>query len=192
MHEASQLSDHLASAQEENAQLRILLALTYAYRNITSLYLDDGEVQDNSLHPSIDFKRDSVDVLREKMRSRSSPTMKMVSEPGSQEATQVYGIFDPDYARIFTIARCLAWNEGYALCAHGSFTRDLDLIAVPWEPTACEPEHLMKRIEEGANLKCITPNPGGKNHGRLAWTMVMKKFADPRFVDFSVIPPRKD
>lgn len=41
-------------------------------------------------------------------------------------------IADPDYARIFTQARILAWQYGYACLAHGSFTRDLDLLLVPW------------------------------------------------------------
>lgn len=50
-----------------------------------------------------------------------------------------YGIIDPDYARIFTVARLLAWQEGYALAMHGSFTRDLDLLAVPWTDKRLSP-----------------------------------------------------
>jgi len=41
----------------ENKELRILLAT----RNGTAhLYTDDGELQDNSKHPLIDYKRDSA------------------------------------------------------------------------------------------------------------------------------------
>jgi len=54
-------------------------------------------------------------------------------------------ISDPDYARIFTMARCLAWQEGYALLLHGTATRDLDLLAVPWTERACEPSYLVRR-----------------------------------------------
>jgi hypothetical protein len=108
---------------------------------------------------------------------------------GGGEAVATYGVIDPDYARVFTIARCLAWAEGYMLSMHGSFTRDLDLIAVPWAESACDPEHLMRRIEEAAGLRCITDDPGVKPHGRLAWTLKFKTFGDPRFVDLGIIPP---
>lgn len=100
----------------------------------------------------------------------------------------VYGIIDPDYARVFTMARCLAWSEGYALLFHGSFTRDLDLIAVPWTASACEPEHLMRRVVAAADLRSLDEKPSAKDHGRLCWTLVFKTFGDPRFIDFSVMP----
>lgn len=100
-----------------------------------------------------------------------------------------YGIIDPEYARVFTIARCLAWAEGYALAMQGSFTRDLDLLAVPWTDTACEPEHLARRIEEAAGLRIMHPSKEGeKPHGRLVWTLKFKTFGDPRFVDLSIMP----
>jgi hypothetical protein len=100
-----------------------------------------------------------------------------------------YGIIDPDYARIFTIARVLAWSEGYALTMHGSFTRDLDLVAVPWTDKAREPEHLARRVIEACGLKDTAGNPGIKPHGRKVWTMRLPDFGDPRFVDFSVVEP---
>lgn len=99
-----------------------------------------------------------------------------------------YGVIDPDYARIYTMARCLAWQEGYALCMHGSFTRDLDLLAVPWTGSACEPEHLVQRIASATGLRPTGHPPGQKPHGRLAWTLLLPGFDDPRFVDFSVMP----
>ena len=99
-----------------------------------------------------------------------------------------FGIIDPDYARIFTIARCVAWAEGYAIAMHGSFTRDLDLIAVPWARHACEPEHLARRIESAAGLKISVHPKNDKPFGRLVWTMTLPNFGDPRFVDLSIIP----
>ena len=99
-----------------------------------------------------------------------------------------YGIIDPDYARVFTIARCLAWAEGYALLLHGSFTRDLDLLAVPWTEHACEPEHLVRRIVNQADLRYACERPGQKPHGRLAWTLLFEGFGDPRFIDLGVMP----
>ena len=110
------------------------------------------------------------------------------NEQSGQSLSPAFGIIDPDYARIFTIARCLAWAEGYAIAMHGSFTRDLDLIAVPWAPQACEPEHLARRIESAAGLKISVHPKNDKPFGRLVWTMTLPNFGDPRFVDLSIIP----
>lgn len=98
-----------------------------------------------------------------------------------------YGIIDPDYARAYTIIRRIAWMEGYAIGMHGSFTRDLDLIAVPWADHACEPLHLIKRCAEAANLY-YRSEPVTKPHGRLAYMLHLPHFRDPRVIDFSVMP----
>lgn len=99
-----------------------------------------------------------------------------------------YGIIDPDYARIFTKARCLAWSEGYALTMNGSFTRDLDLLIVPWTDHPCEPHHLINRIAD-ANDLVINGQPSIKHHNRLSYTLLFKAFGDPRWVDISIYKP---
>lgn len=106
-----------------------------------------------------------------------------------------YGIIDPDYARVFTIARCIAWSQGYALVMHGSFTRDLDLLAVPWTERATDAEHLVRRIagtldELDILVKDTTAQSQASErpHGRRSWTLTFKAFGDPRFVDLSVMP----
>jgi hypothetical protein len=110
------------------------------------------------------------------------------AEPVTERGA-VYGIIDPDYGRWYTIIRKLAWEEGYAIGMHGSFTRDLDVIAVPWADRVCEPEHLVRRICASiAGLRSLPSNPGTKPHGRLVWTLVPEAFGDPRFVDLSIIP----
>ncbi len=48
------------------------------------------------------------------------------------------------YEELVPIAR----QCGYALAIHGSKTRDLDLIAVPWVDKPLKPETLIKRIEK--------------------------------------------
>jgi hypothetical protein len=101
---------------------------------------------------------------------------------------QVYGIIDPDYGRAYTMIRKLAWDEGYAIGLHGSFTRDLDLIAVPWTDAASEPEHLVRRIEFATGLQGLHGNPGKKPQGRLVWTLMFPNFGDPRFIDLSIMP----
>ena len=109
------------------------------------------------------------------------------AEPKREPTGAPYGIIDPDYGRVYTIARKLAWEEGYAIGLHGSFTRDLDLIAVPWTDTACEPEHLIRRIVDATGLK-LRDGVAVKPHGRRAWTLKFPTFGDPRFVDLSVMP----
>lgn len=113
----------------------------------------------------------------------------------SEVAVSAYGIIDPDYARIFTISRCIAWAEGYALAMHGSFTRDLDLIAIPWTERACDAPHLVRRfVAAFDDLEVLVKVKGDANqgtpkpHGRTAWTLTFKRFGDPRFVDLSVMP----
>ena len=102
---------------------------------------------------------------------------------------QVFGIIDPDYGRIFTISRLIAWQEGYSVSAQGTFTRDLDLLAVPWtERARSDAEILVRRIAEAASLNLLG-KPEQKPHGRLAWTLTLPGFSDPRFVDLSVFPP---
>jgi hypothetical protein len=101
-----------------------------------------------------------------------------------------YGIIDPDYARVFTKARCAAWGYGYALLMHGSFTRDLDLLAAPWTERACDPEHLVQAIALKADLNVVPKPPSEKPHGRKAWTLMFKTFGDPRFIDLSIMPLR--
>jgi hypothetical protein len=109
----------------------------------------------------------------------------------SRDTGQVYGIIDPDYGRIYTMVRKLAWEEGYAIGLHGSFTRDLDLIAVPWVEKPAAPEHLVARILDATGLESLHSNPCAKPQGRRAWTLLLPKFGDPRFVDLSIMEPSR-
>lgn len=62
----------LKASQEENAVLRRLLAFAYSG---AKLYYDDGELQDSSQLPFIDFKRDKVQAIEEAMRQRTRSTL---------------------------------------------------------------------------------------------------------------------
>lgn len=108
--------------------------------------------------------------------------------PEEQPTGQVYGIIDPEYGRIYTMVRKLAWEEGYAIGLHGSFTRDLDMIAVPWERGNHNPEKLIARIVQATGLHNMHSNPGHKPFGRRVWTLTMPEFGDPRFIDLSIMP----
>jgi hypothetical protein len=118
--------------------------------------------------------------------------MELISQsinPEEKSTGQVYGIIDPDYGRVYTMVRKLAWEEGYAVGLHGSFTRDLDLMIVPWaDHKVCEPEHLIRRIVNATGLHRRGGPPTQKPHGRLTWTLLFPEFGDPRFVDISIFP----
>lgn len=107
-----------------------------------------------------------------------------------QEQVITYGIIDPDYARVFTQARCIAWSYGYACAMNGSFTRDLDLLLVPWTDMAPEPLPLINMIADSCDLKFIGGDkaPTPKPHGRMCWSLVFPGFDDRRWVDISVMP----
>ena len=116
-------------------------------------------------------------------------------ESAGPDPVVTYGIVDPDYARIFSKARCIAWSEGYACTMNGSFTRDLDLLFVPWTDAACDPTHLVARVADACDLGFIHGEQGkvphDQPHGRQSWTLMFKAFRDPRFVDVSVFQPIK-
>ena len=98
-------------------------------------------------------------------------------------------IIDPDYARIFTVIRKIAKDHGYALAAHGSFTSDLDLIAIPWTDGASNPEKLLNHIlASNLKLKKEEDYPTMKPHGRQNWILLFPDFGDPRYVDLSIMP----
>ena len=109
--------------------------------------------------------------------------------PSAATPCSVYGVIDPDYARVFTHARIIAWQFGYACLAHGSFTRDLDLLLVPWTENACAPiDGIVRRIADVAGLT-LQGEPSNKPHGRKAWTLLFPAFNDPRWVDVSAFTP---
>jgi len=116
----------------------------------------------------------------------------------SSAGGQPYGIVDPDYARVYTQARVVAWQYGYACVMHGSFTRDLDLLLVPWTEEARDnKEQLLKLIAEGCGLRFSDGKEDpvyskvdftDKPHGRKACTLYFPKFGDRRWVDISFTP----
>lgn len=107
--------------------------------------------------------------------------------PRRASRSPAYGIIDPDFARAYTIIRRIAWMEGYAIGMHGSFTRDLDLIAIPWADHACDPLHLVKRIAEASGWRYAS-EAIAKPHGRVAYMFFHAHFRDPRNIDFSIMP----
>jgi hypothetical protein len=91
--------------------------------------------------------------------------------------------------------RLAARGCGYALTVHGSLARDIDLVAVPWEERADEPELLVQRISGvlagivGRAYVSRRDKWTDKPHGRVACTIIMP--GDCPEIDLSIMP-RKD
>lgn len=68
--------------REENKQLRIMLAIAYSG---AGLYTDDGEFSCGKAHPSIDFKRMSVDDIKQCQRRRTEITFSQLSKDDIEE-----------------------------------------------------------------------------------------------------------
>lgn len=92
-----------------------------------------------------------------------------------------------------------ARERGYAIAAHGTFGRDLDLVAVPWTVDAVPAEELVAAVMVATNTK-LTPSPSRvdpevKPHGRRAWSL---HFTDRQgvvtgaYIDLSVMPLAPD
>lgn len=105
-------------------------------------------------------------------------------------------IQDPDYARIFTKARCVARSYGYALLVHGTMTRDLDLLCVPWtEEARVDPYIVVLNILQTCEmhgLELKEKEPTEKPHGRIVYTLTFQEFGDPRWIDLSFFRPKQE
>lgn len=101
------------------------------------------------------------------------------------------------YSQILNLITLRAREFGYAIAVHGSMTRDLDVIAVPWIEEAADAEILVSAVcdllngfylnyEDAEPTDYINRNPEPKPHGRLAWSIHLKGFKG--YIDFSVMP----
>lgn len=64
----------IATLTADNKALRLMLAL--AYSGPAKLYADDGELQDASAAPCIDYHRDTVRQIQEKIQQRGTAQLK--------------------------------------------------------------------------------------------------------------------
>ena len=101
------------------------------------------------------------------------------------------------YVKLIDPIRAVAKNFGYAVAAHGSLVRDIDLIAVPWTDKAVDAETLAsgianvaKAFNERGWVKVSGPDdPAWKDkikpHGRLCWSIHLE---GGTYIDLSVMP----
>ena len=104
---------------------------------------------------------------------------------GTRVPAATYGWMIPVITRI-------ARRHGYAIGVHGSMSRDLDLIAVPWVDTANEPIELIDEICEAVGgVKHRLDDTGNifeqKPHGRFACNIIFTK-GHHHFLDISFMP----
>lgn len=98
--------------------------------------------------------------------------------------------FAPVYVTLFPHLARIANECGYALAAHGSIQRDLDLVAIPWIVDATSMETLVDAMAGylaifkdifGTSLE----GPVDKPHGRKAW-LIATGFGSA--IDLSIMP----
>lgn len=92
--------------------------------------------------------------------------MKTVEEIKPNYGPVYAGAMYPDLAEIFQ-------RHGYALAVHGSLARDFDLIAVPWADEVSPPAAVLKSVTEKFAVTVSHDSPAARNHGRLAYTLIM-------------------
>jgi hypothetical protein len=98
--------------------------------------------------------------------------------------------------------RAVARSKGYALAYHGSFQRDIDVIAAPWLDSAVDAHELAEAIrleaervsghralwlndEKAAPLDYRRRSPEPKPHGRLGWSIHIT--GTGTYIDLSVL-----
>lgn len=99
------------------------------------------------------------------------------------------------YSQILPRIRGAAKDLGYAIGIHGTLTRDLDLLAVPWTDDAAEPMALVKMIAKTVGgfvigdrtneRGYISDHPTEQPHGRMSWNIC---WGGKAFIDLSVMP----
>jgi len=98
--------------------------------------------------------------------------------------------FPAMYAMLYPGLVKVANGLGYALALHGSLSRDMDLLAVPWTEEAPPAEELVAALREKlgryADYTVEGINgPHEKPHGRRAWSILLWGHG---YIDLSVMP----
>jgi hypothetical protein len=92
----------------------------------------------------------------------------------------------------------VAREHGYAIATHGSFNRDMDLIAVPWTAEATDALTLIKALKAATGTVTHTEcadeffpdcSPTLKPHGRVAYSLhFSNRGGEAAYIDISVMP----
>jgi hypothetical protein len=78
-------------------------------------------------------------------------------------------------------------SHGYALAAHGSMSRDFDLVCIPWVENPGDPQAVVDAFCEHFAIRQVG-DPVEHLHGRLVFTIIVQ-FGEC-FLDLSFMPAR--
>jgi hypothetical protein len=105
--------------------------------------------------------------------------------------------------RLLPVIRSAAQQHGYAIAAHGSFERDLDVVACPWTDVASDSVAMVRAVQaaltEELGFEVVRSGEvGQKPHGRQVWTLIILDYhhevtvrssaGSHPFIDLSVMP----
>jgi hypothetical protein len=86
--------------------------------------------------------------------------------------------------------RQAAAADGYAIAVHGSMSRDIDLVAVPWSNSAIPADRLVENLVSVARDlmggACLNGDTSERPHGRRSYTIVLA--GSIPWIDLSVMP----
>jgi hypothetical protein len=90
---------------------------------------------------------------------------------------------------VLAALRVSARAHGYAVAYHGSLSRDIDVIAVPWKDMVSPPRVFVADVVKrtGGWLRAKDNCPTARPHGRLAWSIHI--IGTGTYIDLSVMPP---
>jgi hypothetical protein len=102
----------------------------------------------------------------------------------------------PVYVMLWARMSEAARSCGYALAVHGTMSRDLDVVAIPWTAEAKSGEEVVRAMAEAVADRAGTDLViGGPNHyaphGRTGWSIPYSAedgFTTVGYVDVSVMP----
>lgn len=121
--------------------------------------------------------------------------MEDVQEDALSDKDHDFGSLVCIYAQILPRIREAAKGMGYAIAIHGTMSRDLDLLAVPWIEEAAEPMALVSAIADAvggyvigdrvSERGYVSDHPTEQPHGRMSWNIC---WGGKVFIDLSVMP----
>lgn len=99
--------------------------------------------------------------------------------------------YAPMYCALYPALTAIARKHGYAMAVHGTMSRDMDLICIPWTEQPAEPKEVVAEIIGTFHIKTVG-EPDTTLHGRERWTVTVgfgECFIDLSFMPLSNQPP---
>ena len=78
--------------------------------------------------------------------------------------------YAPVYAALYPLLAEVSRSHGYALAVHGSLSRDLDAVCIPWVERPSEPQAVVDEVLKRFHVRQIE-GPVQKLHGRIVYTI---------------------